>query len=151
MGLPLQRIWELQGRASCVGAGLQAEALARASGWTIREAGELCLLVIELSTNADRHAGGGRCTLELNAGACDVVVEDEGPGFPPALLARFSAGLSLEEVLHPPASPVERGLRAGLDSARRLAARLTLENRPGRGALARASVTRAARRGEARR
>jgi anti-sigma regulatory factor (Ser/Thr protein kinase) len=144
MGAPLHRSWVLQGRASCVGAGLQAEVLARASGWTVREAGELCLLVIELSTNAERHAGGGRCTLDLGAADCEVVVEDEGPGFPPALLARFSAGLPLEEILHPPDAPVERGLRAGLDSARRLAAHLTLENRPGRGALARARVTRAA-------
>src|SRR4051812_26064823 len=143
---PLQRTWDLQGRASCIGAGLQAEALARASGWTVREAGELCLLVIELSANADRHAGGGRCTLELSAGECDVVVEDEGPGFPPDLLARFAAGLSLEEVLHSRDAPTERGLRAGLDSARRLADRLVLENLPGRGARARAHVTRAAAR-----
>ncbi len=140
--LPLRRSWALQGRASCIGAGLQAEALARASGWTVKEAGELCLLVIELCTNADRHAGGGRCSVELTAVACDVVVEDDGPGFSPALLARFAAGLSVEDLLHPPGARAERGLGAGLDSARRLATRLTLENRPDRGAVARARVER---------
>src|SRR3954468_23302105 len=144
MEASLRRSWVLQGRASCVGAGLQAEALARAAGWSSREAGELSLLVIELSANADRHAGGGRCTLELSGGECEVVVEDEGPGFPAGVLARFSAGLPLEDVLHPPDARAERGLGAGLDSARRLAAHLTLENRPGRGALARARVIRGA-------
>ena len=81
--------------------------------------------------------------MELRAGDCEVLVEDEGPGFPADLLARFSAGLTLEEVLHPPDAPARRGLGAGLDSARRLTAQLTLENRPGRGALARARMTRA--------
>lgn len=140
--MPLRRSWALQGRASCVGAGLQAESLARASGWSVKEAGELCLLVIELCTNADRHAGGGRCSVELTAAGCDVVVEDDGPGLSPELLARFAAGLSVEDLLHPPGGRTERGLGAGLDSARRLATRLTLENRPGRGAVARAHVER---------
>jgi anti-sigma regulatory factor (Ser/Thr protein kinase) len=140
--LPLKRSWALLGRASCIGAGLQAEALARASGWSVKEAGELCLLVIELCTNADRHAGGGKCAVEMGPSTCDVVVEDEGPGFPAALLQRFSAGLSVEDLLHPPGTRAERGLGAGLDSARRLATRLTLENRPGRGAVARARVER---------
>src|SRR6185295_10739472 len=138
--LPLRRSWELLGRASCIGAGLQAESLARASGWSVKEAGELSLLVIELCTNADRHAAGGRCSVALAASACDVVVEDDGPGFPPELLARFAAGLSVEDLLHRRGSRAERGLGAGLDAARRLATRLTLEIRPGRGAVARARV-----------
>jgi anti-sigma regulatory factor (Ser/Thr protein kinase) len=137
-----QRTWALRGRASCIGAGLEAEALARASGWSIREAGELCLLVIELCTNADRHAGGGRCALGLGGADCEILVEDEGPGFAPPLLARFAAGLSLEELLHAPGTRAERGMGAGLDSARRLATRLTLENAPGGGARVRAWVAR---------
>jgi serine/threonine-protein kinase RsbT len=143
--MPLRRSFALQGRASCVGAGLQAESLARASGWSVKEAGELSLLVIELCTNADRHAGGGKCTVEVSYSGCEVVVEDGGPGFPPELLARFASGLSVEDLLHPPGRRAERGLGAGLDSARRLATRLTLENRPGRGAVARAQVERTPR------
>jgi anti-sigma regulatory factor (Ser/Thr protein kinase) len=139
---PLQRSFTLQGRASCIGAGLQAEELARAMGWSVKQAGELCLLVIELCTNADRHAGGGKCAVALTAEGCDVVVEDEGPGFSPALLARFATGLSVEDLLHPIGMRADRGLGAGLDSARRLATRIALENRPGRGAVARARVDR---------
>jgi anti-sigma regulatory factor (Ser/Thr protein kinase) len=125
-----------------VGAGLEAETLASVAGWPARAAGELCLLVIELCTNADRHAGGGLCAVELGAAECVVLVEDEGPGFSPELLARFSAGQSVEALVHVPGVRAERGLGAGLDSARRFAAQLELENRPGRGARARARVVR---------
>jgi anti-sigma regulatory factor (Ser/Thr protein kinase) len=141
---PLRRSFALQGRASCVGAGLQAESLARASGWSVKEAGALSLLVIELCTNADRHAGGGQCAVEVSAARAEVTVEDDGPGFPAELLARFSAGLSVEGLIHPPGTRTERGLGAGLDSARRLSTRLALENKPGRGAVARAQVERPA-------
>jgi len=120
--------------------------MARASGWSAKEAGELSLLVIELCTNADRHGGGGNCSVELTSVACDVTVEDDGPGFSPELLARFASGLPVEDLLHPPGARAERGLGAGLDAARRLATRLTLENRPDRGAAARARVERPARR-----
>jgi anti-sigma regulatory factor (Ser/Thr protein kinase) len=134
----------LRGRASCIGAGLQAEALAKAAGWPAREAGEIGLLVIELCTNADRHAGGGRCTVELSAKACEVVVEDEGPGFPAAVLTRVQRGLSVEEIMPPRGTRAERGLGAGLDAARRLSTHLTLENRAGGGGRAVARVARAA-------
>ena len=117
--------------------------LARAAGWPGREAGWICLLVIELCTNADRHGGGGQCTLELGWSECEVLVEDEGPGFPPELLARFAAGLPVEEAARHPGSRRERGLGAGLDAARRLASHLRLENGTDRGARALARVVRA--------
>jgi anti-sigma regulatory factor (Ser/Thr protein kinase) len=127
-----------------VGAGLTAQTLAKAAGWPGREAGEICLLVIELCTNADRHGGGGRCTVELGETECEVVVEDEGPGFPEALLARFAAGLPVEGSGGAGGARTrrERGLGAGLDAARRLASQLTLENGE-RGARVRARVVRA--------
>jgi anti-sigma regulatory factor (Ser/Thr protein kinase) len=135
----LRRVWTLRGRPSCIGAGLQAEALAKEAGWPTREAGQICLLVIELCTNADRHGGGGRCVVELTSGECEVVVEDEGPGFPSSVLARVACGLSVEEAV---ARRGGRGLGAGLDSARRLSTRLSLENRAARGARAIARVVR---------
>jgi len=143
----LRRTWALRGRPSCVGAGLQAESLARAAGWPARAAGEIGLLVIELCTNADRHGNGGHCTMALSADECEVLVEDEGPGYPPGVLARVARGLSVEESVHPPGTRAGRGLGAGLDAARRLSTQLTLENRAERGARAVARVVRAAPRG----
>lgn len=139
----LCRTWTLCGRPSCIGAGLRAEALVKAAGWPARQAGEIGLLVIELCTNADRHGGGGCCTVELSAKECEVVVVDEGPGFPAAVLARVARGLSVEESIHPPGTYAGQGLGAGLDAARRLSTHLTLENRAVRGARVVARVSRA--------
>jgi anti-sigma regulatory factor (Ser/Thr protein kinase) len=122
---------KLLSRADCVGLGLAARRAAKAYGWPEREAAEISLLVIELTTNAVRHAGGGQCAVWVDARELRVEVEDDGPGFP---------DWARENQEPPPVElPRPKGLGAGLQCARRLAHYLRLENRQPRGGLAVAS------------
>jgi anti-sigma regulatory factor (Ser/Thr protein kinase) len=118
----------LLSRADCVGLGLSARSSALACGWPERDAAEISLLVIELTTNAVRHAGGGHCVLSVSSRELRVEVEDEGPGFPQ--WAREGTAPDA------PPEPRTRGLGAGLACARRLSHLLRLENRQPCGARA---------------
>jgi negative regulator of sigma-B (phosphoserine phosphatase) len=140
----------LRGRADAVGAGLHVKTMASAAGWPTQDAEELSLLIIELCGNAVRHAGGGVCHVALDAASVDVVVDDDGPGLPDWVLERHAKGSLIESA---PERSVDGGaatlrarenskLGAGLDSARRLAEVLTLQNRTPKGARVSASRTR---------
>lgn len=131
--------WRLMSRADCVGAGLQVKALASEQGWPERQVGELALLAIELTNNAVRHAGTGRCALTLDGEHFLLRVEDDGPGFPSWVIERHARGESIEAGNS--AEPLSRrpGLGAGLDAAKRFADQLTLENSPTGGARVTAS------------
>ncbi len=118
----------LRSRADCVGLGLSARRSALDCGWSERDAAEISLLVIELTTNAVNHGGGGHCAISVSPRELRVEVEDEGPGFPP--WARDGTEPPL------PPEPRIRGLGAGLACARRLSHLLRLENRLPRGARA---------------
>jgi anti-sigma regulatory factor (Ser/Thr protein kinase) len=120
----MDKVLHLFSRADAVGAGLTAERLARAYGWGELEAGECKLLVVELCSNAVRHAHGGECHLKLDLTSLEVVVEDRGPGLPLDILAR---GERLG-----PSGP--GGLGAGLACARRFSTELSLSNLDGGGA-----------------
>jgi anti-sigma regulatory factor (Ser/Thr protein kinase) len=125
-----------------VGAGLKAREALQAVGWTEQEAGLVSLAIVELCTNAVRHAQGGTCQLSLGPGAVTVVVDDEGKGFPAWLLERFKDARPIEAHFAPLAPHRPSGLGAGLDTVRRLASRLALDNRRV-GARAEATFTRA--------
>jgi anti-sigma regulatory factor (Ser/Thr protein kinase) len=118
-------------RADCVGLGLSVKRQAQSFGWSEREAAEISLLVIELTTNAVRHAGGGHCTVACDTREVRVEVEDDGPGFPAWIIEGKPAPESL--------LPRPHSLGAGLSCARRMAHLLRLENRQPRGARAVAS------------
>lgn len=120
------------GRPDCIGLAIAARRQALACGWSTRDGGELELIVVELATNAIRHAGSGTCRLEVGASRATVEVLDEGPGFPPWVLERHRRAQHLEGVVPHRLG----GLGAGLDSCARLADQLTLENRKPRGARA---------------
>ncbi|MBL8952506.1 MAG: ATP-binding protein [Myxococcaceae bacterium] len=111
--------WKLVGRADCLGAAAKArECLARAGG-SPRAAGELAVVVAELAYNAIRHAGGGECVLEVSRGEWSVTVRDEGPGFPPNVLADCGRTDGVQPRI---------GLGSGLACARRFAGSLAIEN-----------------------
>jgi anti-sigma regulatory factor (Ser/Thr protein kinase) len=121
---------EIRGRADSVGLGITARQLAEACGWSARDRAELSILVVELATNALRHAGCGTCRLEIEPREARVIVDDGGPGFPDWVLERHAQSLAVEG-----GRPHrEGGLGAGLDSCARLADTLTLENRAPSGA-----------------
>lgn len=123
----VERAFELQGRADCLGAGVLVRTLARGAGWSDVEAEELALLVIELATNAVRHGGGGRCRVELGGAELRLTVEDSGGGFPAPVLE--DGGRSDGLGAGGPVPPLERrGLGSGLAAARRLADELHLSN-----------------------
>jgi phosphoserine phosphatase RsbX len=136
-----QQSLTVRGRPDAVGAGLQVKAMAGGCGWDLREAEELSLLVIELCVNAARHGGGGVCHVTLDSDYAELVVEDQGPGLPAWVLERHADGRGIEDA---PERSLEggaqalrarenSGLGAGLDVARRLAKRLSLENLSPRG------------------
>lgn len=125
-------------RADCLGAGVELKGRLLAHGWSTREAEELCLVAVELSTNAVRHAQGGTMTVVLGPHDCLIEVIDDGPGFAPAVLedagqtdGTWAEGLRVPGMARP-------GLGSGLAAVRRLSDELTLFNRPTKGALARA-------------
>jgi anti-sigma regulatory factor (Ser/Thr protein kinase) len=122
--------WRLGSLADLVGVARRAREVARSLGWGTADTAALSLAVLELSSNAVRHGGGGLCRLEAGPDGADVIVEDRGAGFPSWALCGW-----LEET---------RGLRA----VRALTSQLVLENIPGGGGRARAALlaTRAARR-----
>ena len=118
----MSHMLKLLGRADCVGAGLEAEKLARACGWGETEAGEAKLLVVELCSNAVRYAQDGICALKIDEAHIEVTVEDKGPGLPQWVLDGE------------PANGRRGGLGEGIACARRLSNELMLMNRPGGGA-----------------
>lgn len=126
----------VRSRADCVAAGVIARKLARVLGFDAKRAEELGLVVVELTSNAVRHAGEGVCRLSAQTRAVKVEVEDGGPGFPEAVLqdAGRSDRLGKEGPL-PPGERQGRGLGSGLACARRLSDELTLANRARGGAV----------------
>jgi anti-sigma regulatory factor (Ser/Thr protein kinase) len=119
-------LWHLVGRADCLGAAALARSSLVEGGWTVREASELAVVVAELTSNAVRHAGGGKCTLEFDQRQWVLTVHDEGPGFP----ARILVDAGQTDGVQP-----RVGLGAGLSCARRLSGELRLENLSPTGAL----------------
>ncbi len=150
-GVGVQRQWDVRSRVDCLAAGLTLERTARELGWDETEAATLNILMLELATNAVRHAGGGVARIVIDTGRCDIVVEDEGPGLTPAVLAdqgrtdRFGQLGQYQKGVRPP-----QGLGSGLAGVRRLADELRVENRPERGARAWACYRRKTGRGEQR-
>ena len=128
---PLRWEWSLPSRAACLGAGLAAERHALHLGWQQTEAAYLSLVVVELATNAVRHGARASCTLELDELHARIEVRDEGPGFPRWVLARHAANRPIEGA--DPEQGPRRGLGAGLDVVRRLAAEVILANDGPRG------------------
>jgi serine/threonine-protein kinase RsbT len=128
--------WRLIGRADCLGAAALARSSLLVAGWPTREASELAVVVAELTSNAVRHAGGGECTLELDAQRWSVTVQDAGPGFPSPVLADEGRTEALR---------AGRGLGAGLSGARRLSNELYLKNLCPTGALVVANKQRGGR------
>ncbi|MBK7861234.1 MAG: ATP-binding protein [Archangiaceae bacterium] len=128
--------WPLVARADCLGAAAKAREVLTEAGWSPKEASELAVVVAELANNAVRHAGGGECTLELEARAWELCVSDEGPGFPDEILA--DAGRT--DGVQP-----RRGMGSGLSCARRMSCALSLENRRPKGARIVARQTRCKR------
>ena len=114
----------LAGRADCVGLAISARQLAMACGWPPLDGAALELLVVELTTNAVRHAGAGECRIDLDGARAQVDVRDAGPGFPAWVLERHARSEHLEGAV-PHRSG---GLGAGLDCCARLADELKLEN-----------------------
>ena len=114
--------WALSSVSDLVGAARRAREIARSLGWGTADIAALALAVLELSSNAVRHGGGGVCRLEAGPEGADVIVEDRGRGFP-----AWALGGSLDGT---------RGLRA----VRQLSSHFVLENIPGGGARARAAL-----------
>ncbi len=130
---PATDTFPVASRADCLGAGAVARSLAQRAGWGALDAGELAILVLELTTNAVRHGGPGTCRVTVEDERASVVVEDSGAGFPRSVLAGEPGELAALGIRRVPG-----GLGEGLACARRLADELSLENRPEGGARARA-------------
>jgi anti-sigma regulatory factor (Ser/Thr protein kinase) len=135
-------MYALRARADCLGAGVEVKRRALGLGWSTREAEELCLVVIELGTNAVRHAGSGTLTIVLEPRRCQVQCEDRGGGLSPAVLA--DCGQTDGASADGPRIPGERrpGLGSGLAAVRRLTDRLEMFNKPTQGAIVRAEKKR---------
>jgi len=111
--------WRLVGRADCLGAAAKARECLERAGWSAREAGELAVVVAELTSNAIRHAGSGECELEVAPRGWTVTVRDDGPGFPAEILRDGGRTDGVQPRV---------GLGSGLSCARRLAGELKVEN-----------------------
>ncbi len=131
----------LRTRLDCLGISARVRGWALAQDWPDVAAGELALLTAELTTNAVLHGGGGRCSVELGPDHCELVVEDEGPGFTLPVLEDAGRSWSLTAAgPREPGEPAQTvGLGSGLASARRFSDLLELENRPTGGARVRAT------------
>ena len=127
----------LRTRADCLAAGAYAKAQANLYGWPDDQAHELELLVMELATNAVRHAKGGEYALWVNATEANVRVEDRGLGYSESVL---QDGGRTDGLCATGAKPTHTlstgGLGSGLACARRLSDKLQLENRTDGGARA---------------
>ena len=116
-------------RLDCLGASMEVRRHALAVGWSAKDAEETALLVAELTTNAVVHGGGGTCTVRVSPEHCELVVEDRGRGFSPAVLAHHRESECLGNEGPRPPRQLHESLGGGLASARRLATSLLLENR----------------------
>ena len=122
----------IRARSDCLGLGASARQSAERSGWTSKESAELAIVVVELTTNALRHAGAGVCRLQVDPEEAVIVVEDKGLGFPSWVLERLRASQQVEGGRpHRPG-----GLGAGLDACSRLCDDLKLMNLTPQGARA---------------
>lgn len=98
------------------------------AGFTVREVGELSLVVAELGSNAVVHGKGGSLSVLVQPRGWQVSAVDHGPGYTQAVLADAgkSDHLGANGVREP--GDGKRSFGSGLAAVRRLATTLTLRN-----------------------
>ena len=98
------------------------------AGFTVREVGELSLVVAELGSNAVVHGKGGSLSVQVQPRGWQVSAVDHGPGFTQAVLndAGRSDRLGADGVREP--GDGKRSFGSGLAAVRRLSSSLTLQN-----------------------
>lgn len=98
------------------------------AGFSVREVGELSLVVAELGSNAVVHGRGGALTVLVQPRGWQVAAVDHGPGFTAAVLADAgrSDHLGPDGVRAP--GDGQRSFGSGLAAVRRLASSLSLRN-----------------------
>lgn len=104
--------------------------------------------VRNLAVNAATHGGGARLAVSTDADRAVLVIEDDGPGIPEALMGQvFEPFFRVDPARHVKIPGAGLGLAIANEIIARHSGRLTLSNRPGGGLLQRVELP-AARSGD---